>query len=52
MKLHCYNCSVGAAIEIDLDFDFQSKYMDKYLDSTFAKVAGSEIAITTMGRVK
>ncbi len=35
MKLHCYNYSVGAAIEIDSDFDFQSKYMDKYLDSDF-----------------
>jgi hypothetical protein len=35
MQLHCYNYSVGAALEIDSNFDFQSKYMDYFLDSDF-----------------
>lgn len=35
MKLHCYNYSVGAALEINSNFDFQSKYMDKFLESDF-----------------
>ncbi len=35
MMLHCYNYSVGAAIEIDSNFDFQSSYMDSFLDQDF-----------------
>ena len=35
MLLHCYNYTVGAAIEIDDKFDFQSKYMDEFLNRDF-----------------
>lgn len=35
MQLHCYNYSVGAALEIDPDFDFQSSFMDLFLDANF-----------------
>ena len=35
MLLHCYNYSVGAAIEINPDFDFHSSYMDAFLDPDF-----------------
>lgn len=33
MLLHCYNYSVGAALLIDPNTDFQSKYMDHYLEA-------------------
>lgn len=33
MYLHCYNYSVGACMLLDGDFDFQSSYMDYFLDS-------------------
>lgn len=35
MQLHCYNYSVGAALELDPSFDFQSDYMDAYLNADF-----------------
>jgi hypothetical protein len=35
LQLHCYNYSVGAALEIDKTYDFQSKYMDSFLDFDF-----------------
>ena len=37
LKLHCYNYSVGASLEIDENFDFQSKFMDKFLELDFLK---------------
>lgn len=33
LKLHCYNYAVGAAIEVDHNYDFQSSYMDFFLFS-------------------
>lgn len=33
MFLHCYNYSVGACMLLDENFDFQSKYMDYFLDA-------------------
>lgn len=35
MYLHCYNYAVGAALEIDNSYDFQSSYMDKFLEADF-----------------
>lgn len=35
LKLHCSNYSLGALLEIDKYFDFQSKYFDKYLEADF-----------------
>lgn len=32
MLLHIYNYSVGACMMVDLNFDFQSKYLDHFLD--------------------
>jgi len=33
MYLHCYNYTVGACRLLNPDFDFQSKYMDYFLDA-------------------
>ena len=33
MQLHCYNYAVGAAIMLDKSFDFQSSYMDYFLEA-------------------
>lgn len=35
MQLHCYNYAVGAAVELNPEFDFQSSYMDAYLNADF-----------------
>tara|TARA_X000000368_G_scaffold418149_1_gene416780 strand:- start:3493 stop:4692 length:1200 start_codon:yes stop_codon:yes gene_type:complete len=35
LKLHCYNYSVGAALLIDKDYDFNSSYMDEFLGKKF-----------------
>lgn len=35
LKLHCSNYSLGALLEIDKEFDFQSSFLDKYLDPDF-----------------
>jgi hypothetical protein len=35
LQLHCYNYSVGAALEIDCNYDFSSSYMDSFLDPDF-----------------
>ena len=35
MQLHCYNYAVGAALEINPNFDFQSNYMDEFLKPDF-----------------
>lgn len=33
MYLHCYNYAAGAALEINSDYDFQSGYMDFFLNN-------------------
>ncbi len=35
MYLHCYNYAVGAALELDSSFDFQSSYMDAFLNADY-----------------
>lgn len=35
MQLHCYNYAIGAAIELNPEFDFQSSYMDAFLNADF-----------------
>jgi len=35
MFLHCYNYAVGAALEINPLFDFQSSFMDEFLNADF-----------------
>lgn len=35
MMLHCYNYSVGAALAINPNYDFQSSYMDEFLKPNF-----------------
>jgi hypothetical protein len=35
MYLHCYNYSVGAAVELDPLYDFHSSYMDSFLNSDY-----------------
>jgi hypothetical protein len=35
MQLHCYNYAVGAALEIDINYDFHSTYMDEFLKPDF-----------------
>ena len=35
LKLHCTNYSLGALAEIDGDFDWQSRFMDVFLDGDF-----------------
>jgi hypothetical protein len=37
MQLHCYNYSVGAALEIKKDYDFQSNFMDEFLKPDFLR---------------
>jgi len=35
LKLHCTNYSLGAALEIDPQYDFESKYMNRFLDGDY-----------------
>lgn len=35
MKLHCTNYATGALMQIDPEFDFQSSFMDRYLDADY-----------------
>ena len=33
--LHCTNYSIGAALEINPEFEFETKYMERFLDGDY-----------------